>query len=101
MRAPSVVYLSMAQPPLVAGVEPRLMMLNVGVGLIITVMLKWWALVAVIWLNHHALKALSKNDPFVRRIYVVYQGQADRYEPWPEPTPRRGLRPINFGRGIA
>jgi type IV secretory pathway VirB3-like protein len=101
MRAPSVVYLSMAQPPLIAGVEPRLMVLNVGIGFIVTVMLKWWVLLAVIWVTHHALKALSKNDPFVRNIYIIYQRQANRYEPWPEAAPRRGLRPINFGRGIA
>ena len=100
MRAPSVVYQSMAQPPLVAGVEPRLMVLNVGVGFVVTFLFKWWFLVGAVWLIHHALKALSKNDPFVRRIYVLYQRQADRYEPWPELTPRRGLRPLNIGRGI-
>jgi len=77
------------------------MLLNVGVGFVFAFMFKWWWLLAVTWLAHNALKALSKNDPFVRRIYIVYQRQANRYEPWPEPTPKRGHRPTDMGRGIA
>lgn len=100
LREPSVVYRGLAEPVLIAGAEPRLILLNVGVMMfmLITVKAWWWA--AITWVGHQALKALSKSDPFVRTVYLVYQRQADRYEPWPERAPRRGLRPTGYGRGL-
>lgn len=105
LRPPSKVYQGLAQPILIAGVEPNLILLNVGVLFFFVIVLRasWWvvAWAGVAWVIHQALKAVNRADPFARRVYLVYQLQADRYEPYPEPFPRRGRRPVKFGRGVA
>lgn len=100
LRQPSRVYVGLAEQPLVAGAEPRLVLLNIGFLVFMLIAFKaiWWPLVT--WVIHQALKAMTKRDPFIRRIYIKYQRQADRYEPWPERKPKRRLRPMGFGRGI-
>lgn len=100
LRPPSKVYTGLAEPLLVAGAEPRLLMLNVGLCMFMMISLKAWWWPACAWLIHQVLKSLTKSDPFVRSIYLVYQRQADRYEPFPEKQPRRGLRPLDLGRGV-
>lgn len=100
LRPPSRVYTGLAEPMLVAGAEPRLLMLNVAVCMMMLWLFKAWWWIGCTWIIHQALKSLTRTDPFVRRVYLVYQRQADRYEPFPEKSPRRGLRPIGFGRGV-
>lgn len=100
LRPPSKVYTGLAEPLLVAGTEPRLMMLNIGVFLFMLITLKAWQWIALTWLIHQALKSMTKNDPFLRNVYLVYQAQADRYEPYPESAPRRSRRPTDFARGV-
>lgn len=100
LRQPSRVYTGLAEPILVMGAEPRLLMLNVGFLILMLMIFKaWWWPIAT-WIIHQALKSMSKSDPFVRRVYLMYQRQADRYEPFPEGNPRRGLRPADMGRGV-
>lgn len=100
LRPPSKVYVGLAEPLLVAGTEPQLLMLNTGVFLFFLASFKAWWWIGASWLIHQAMKAMSKSDPFARVIYITYQAQADRYEPYPESLPRRGLRPSDFARGV-
>lgn len=100
LRQPSKVYTGLAEPILIGGAEPQLLRLNVGLLVFIVIVFKtfWW--VPVTWLLHQAIKSLSKDDPFIRGIYMTYQAQADRYEPYPEKSPKRRNRPLKFGRGV-
>jgi len=94
------VYRPLAEPMLIAGVEQRLLLLNIGLLALIVWLFKflWWPVVT--WLIHQFLKSLHRKDPHVRGVYLVYMRQGDRYEPWPEPRPRRNLRPEDgYGRG--
>lgn len=97
------VFQGLVTPILLGGVDPKLMMLNVGVYLFLVVTFKAWQVIVVggvvAWVTHKLLQALNRRDPYLRLIYIRYANQADRYEPWPEPQPKRGLRPIGFGRG--
>lgn len=98
LRKPSRLFTSLTMQPLVAGVEMRFLVLNVGVGAVMVAvfMAFWW--IPLIWVGHQALKAMGRADPFMRSVYIRYRAQADRYEPWPEGQPRRGLRPGGAGR---
>lgn len=100
LRAPSKLYVGLATPPLIAGTEPQLLMLNVGLFLFMLTSFKawWWFLVS--WVIHQMMKSMSRGDPFMRSIYLIYMRQSDRYEPYPEAQPRRRLRPLKFGRGV-
>lgn len=99
LRPPSQVRIGLTTPVLVAGAEPRLIMLNMGILVFMFMILHAWWWIGVTWIVHQALKALAKSDPFARLIYIRYQMQANRYEPWPDARPRRGLRPLGAGRG--
>lgn len=79
-------------------------MLNVGFFLFVLILFRGvWIVVGIwlvlAWLIHQALKPASKNDPFLRRIYLRYINQADRYEPYPYEDSRCN-RPTDFGRGV-
>lgn len=95
------VYVGLSTPPLVGGVDFKLLILNIGLTGFVFILFgagAWWW-IGVTWVIHKLLKNLSKNDPFLRQTYIRYAQQADRYEPWPEQNPRRSLRPIGYGRG--
>lgn len=100
LRPASKVYVGLAEPLLVAGVEPQLLRLNLGFYAFIFILFKAWWFFAITWLIHQVLKSVSKKDPFLRRAYLKYQRQSDRYEPYPESNPKRLLRPVDLGRGI-
>lgn len=94
------VYRPLAEPMLIAGVEQRLLMLNIGILALIVWLFKflWWPVLT--WVAHQVLKALHRKDPEIRGVYLVYMRQADRHEPWVDPRARRNLRPENgYGRG--
>lgn len=101
---PSRVRQGLTEQFLVAGVEPRLLLLNVGFFLFVFVLFRSYMPVVAIWavlafFIHQALKPASKRDPFLRRIYLRYQMQADRYEPYPAIDARLNKRPVGFGHG--
>ena len=99
LREPSTVYVGLTELPLVAGVELRLLMLNVGFGAFFLIAFKTPWFLPLSWIAHQAAKAMTRKDPYLRQMYIVYAAQADRYEPWPDIAPRRGLRLIGWGRG--
>ena len=45
------------------------------------------------------LKWLYKKDPLVRQIYIRYDSQSDRYDPWPRSVDSKNMRPIGLDRG--
>jgi|GEM_PF-1481634 len=102
LRPPSRVYTGLAEPALIYGVEPKLLLVNVGLGVFFFVLFKFYALfwVPLGWVLHYVLKVMTKHDPHMRLIYVRYAVQADRYEAWPDPSPRLGHRPLHWGRGV-
>jgi len=102
---PTKVRQGLTEQFLVAGVEPRLLMLNVGFFLFIFLLFRSIPAVVVTWglialLAHMAMKPMSKADPFLRRIYLRYSQQANRYEPWPTDDGARSRRPTDFGMGV-
>lgn len=99
IRQPSKVYVGLTEVPLVAGVELNLLLLNVGFSLFFLFAFKTGWFLPLSWIAHQAMKAMTRRDPFMRAMYIVYARQGDRYEPWPEIAPRRGLRLIGWGRG--
>lgn len=100
LREPSKLYVGLASPPLIAGTESQLLMLNVGLFLFMFISFKAWWWPVISWVIHQVMKSMSKGDPFLRGVYLIYMRQADRYEPYPEAHPRRRLRPMKFGRSV-
>lgn len=101
---PSLVRQGLTEQLLVAGVEPRLILLNAGFFLFVFVLFRSYLPLVLIWAMlalflHQALKPASKRDPFLRRIYLRYQMQADRYEPFPAIDARLNKRPVGSGHG--
>lgn len=46
------------------------------------------------------LRWLTKKDPFIRRAYIKYNIQSDRWDPWPSRKLRNKWRPDGFNRGV-
>lgn len=97
------VCVAMTRPRMFAGVDYR-------VAAIIWGPLGWLALVfndpltlVFIWLGsgillHMVFKVITKREPLGFAIYKKYMHQGDYYIAWPMYRPKRGLRPIGFGR---
>jgi len=100
LRPPGKLYVGLTEVPLIAGVQKPLFMMNVGVALIAMLGLRTFIWLPVAFIIHFVLKNMTKNDPFLRDLYLVFQRQADRYEPFPESRPKRRLRPLECGRGV-
>lgn len=95
----SKVYTVLEAPMLVAGADFHLVMINVGILMFMLMSLRFWYWLLAYWLIHLVLKQLARRDHQARRIYHRYSMQADRYDPWPHRSQKRGLRPAGFGRG--
>jgi type IV secretion system protein VirB3 len=97
------VFPALSRPSLVAGVDPKLLVVNYGFVLLVMLLFRDLRIVAVFAVlaaaAHVFLRGIFRKDPWLRPIYIRYMRQADRYDPYPEIEPRRGLRPIGFGRG--
>jgi len=99
-RPPGKLYVGLTEVQLIAGVHPHLFKANAFIAFIATVGMKTLLWLPVAISLHFFLKMLTKKDPFIRDIYMVFQRQADRYEPFPESRPKRRLRPLGLGRGV-
>lgn len=97
---------------LVAGVEPRLWLFNLGLGWLFFMMILMMELgfrrtllavallAGAMFLFHWFLRAILRHDPLTRAAYTLrYQYQADSYDPWPQLRLQRNPRPYGFGRG--
>ena len=95
----SKVRRALTEPLLIAGAERSLCLINIGVLLFTWVSLRvwWWTLGA--FLIHIVLVYVAKDDADMRKIYIRYSLQGDKYDPWPHVSQRRGRRPLGFGQG--
>lgn len=57
----------------------------------------WWLPVA--FAIHIFLVWLYKKDPMSRLIYIRYNSQTDRYDPWPNVETEVNARPDGFDKG--
>jgi len=98
------VFVALSRPPLISGVDPKLLALNFGFVVFVLILFRDPRIVAgfavISILLHFFLKSLYRGDPFLRPIYMRYMRQSDRYEPWPDISPKRAKRPIGYGRGV-
>lgn len=98
-RRTSRVYQVLAKPRLILGQDFPFLVMNMAIAAVMVLDLHvyWWLFITFI--IHKVLQAIGRNDPLMRRIFLVYSKQADRYDPWPSVDAVRGLRPRDFGRG--
>lgn len=94
-------HAALVEPLLIAGVEKPFAIVNatMAIALVGDLHLYGWIPLAV--LAHLVLRRITQDDPFTRQIYVKYNQQGDRYEPWPHVRGHRGRRPEGFGRVMA
>jgi type IV secretory pathway TrbD component len=94
----SAIHRSLLEIKTIGGVEDRLAILNGTFAAAIVMGLGLWPYIAVAVALHLVLARLTRRDPFTRRIYMRYNAQADRYDPWPHARQRCNRRPQGFGR---
>lgn len=82
-----------------AGAERGLAIINgtIAGGTVIGLNTLWWIPIAI--LIHGFLVWLNKRDPMLRMIYMRYNRQSDRYDPWPHVETNNNPRPDGFDRG--
>ncbi len=82
-----------------AGAERGLTICNGTLAAVFIWQLKlfWWIPIAMA--IQYFLKWLYKKDPLVRQIYIRYDSQSDRYDPWPRSVDSKNMRPIGLDRG--
>lgn len=87
------VFTVLSKQPLLFGGEFKLVAANLGIGGAATFMLGivLWPILTLIL--HIVLVQMAKRDAHARQIYIAYARQADRYEPWVDPSTRWSDRP--------
>lgn len=95
---PHHLAVSFTEPARFLGVETKMFQLNAGSAFLMVLMFKmfWWIAVAVVF--HFILRWATASEPKMREIYIKYQFQGDRYEPWAGIPPKTNKRPVGFGR---
>lgn len=106
MRSTPIVY-ALVNPMMSGGMSGTATAIIYGAGAILgyfAFLWHWWLIPVpvVIAIGCHAFfKYLYKQDIYVIKIYRVYSGVADWYQPWPREDLRgKGQRPRGFGRGV-
>lgn len=84
----------------IGGVEANMVIANLTITAAAVMGLYWYWWLILSWGLHKFLKHIYSKDRDVRRVYLAYARQADRYEPWPRINQRRMKRPIGWGRGM-
>lgn len=96
----SAVARVLTEPCLILGVEKPLAIVNATLAMVLVAELHLWAFLPVCTVAHLVLARLTRQDPFLRGIYVRYNLQADRYEPWPQPgDPASPFQPRSLRAG--
>ncbi|MDA8417211.1 MAG: VirB3 family type IV secretion system protein [Betaproteobacteria bacterium] len=93
-------YRCLWEPLLIAGVEKPFAIVNITLAIALVGDLHFWGWLPVALLFHLFMRQITAEDPWVRRIYVRYNQQADAYDPWANPRQRRGRRPDGMGYGV-
>ncbi|ADC73305.1 conserved hypothetical protein (plasmid) [Thioalkalivibrio sp. K90mix] len=84
----------------IAGVEANMVIANVTITLAAVLGLYWYWWIGLSWVTHKLLKHIYKKDRDVRKVYIAYARQADRYEAWPRINQKHSHRPKGWGRGM-
>ncbi len=93
-------YRCLWEPLLIAGVEKPFAIVNITLAIAMVGDLHLWAWLPVALLFHVFMRHITADDPWIRRIYVRYNQQADAFDPWVAPRMKRGCRPEGMGRGM-
>lgn len=57
----------------------------------------WWIPVGAV--IQFFLRWMFKKEPLLRKIYLRYVTQSDRYDPWPHAVDSKNMRPLGMDRG--
>lgn len=95
----SPVYRSLNEEKTLAGAERGLVIVNVTAAASIVMVFESWAWVPVAFGIHAFLVWLHKQDPLMRKVYLRYNRQKDRYDPWPHSKDTLNSRPEGFDKG--
>ncbi|WP_019583740.1 VirB3 family type IV secretion system protein [Thioalkalivibrio sp. ALE16] len=84
----------------IAGVEANMVIANLTITAAAVMGLYWYWWLALAWLIHKFLRHIYSKDKDVRKVYLAYARQSDRYEPWPRINQKQAKRPKGWGRGM-
>lgn len=93
------VHRSLNEEKTLAGAERGLVIVNVTVAGAVVMAFESWLWVPVAFMIHAFLVWLHKQDPLIRKIYLRYNRQKDRYDPWPHAMDTLNSRPDGFDKG--
>lgn len=94
------IHKSLMEVKTIGGVERNLFILNQTFMLTFVMGLQMMFYIPIGVILHFILVRATKKDPFLRLIYLRYNRQGDRYDPWPHAIQRHNSRPEGFGRGV-
>lgn len=94
------VHKSLLEIKTIGGAEAKLAIFNGTLTAVCVMGLKIWPFIFMGIAVHLVLVRLTKNDPFLRQIYIRYNRQAFTYDPWPHAVQRYNQRPLGFCRGV-
>jgi len=84
----------LTEPCLILGVEKPFAITNFTLAMVLAGELHLFGFLLVALGVHLALRHATRRDPFTRRVYVRYNLQGDRYEPWIGTSLRQGRRAV-------
>lgn len=93
------IHRSLMEIKTIGGVERKLFILNQTFMLTFVMGMSMLFYIPIGIILHFVLAKATKKDPFLRLIYIRYNRQADRYDPWPHAVQKHNARPEGFGRG--
>lgn len=96
----SQVHQSLLETKSIMGAERGFALANgtIAAAMIINLHILAWIPIALAL--HVFLVWLHGKDPMMRHIYIRYNRQAHRYDPWPHAEALYNPRPQGFGRGM-
>lgn len=93
------VYRCLNEVKSLAGGERGLVIANVTLGAATVMGFKTFLWLPFAFFIHLFLVWMYKKDPMSRLIYIRYNSQTDRYDPWPQDDTEVNSRPEGFDKG--
>jgi type IV secretory pathway TrbD component len=90
----------LTEPCLILGVEKPFAIVNFTLAMVMGGELHLWGFLIINFVVHLTLQHITKRDPFARQIYIRYNLQGDRYEPWIQSHMRQGRRRFDLSLGV-
>ena len=91
---------ALATPPMIGGVDYRLVLVNMMGTILFTLLLKILYLPLLGYGVHFVFKQINKDDPMTMKVLLAYKEQGGLYVPFSQFVKRRFDRPNGFGRGL-